>query len=84
MYETTYLPATMFFFNNVVQNNMKIGIRNQGDISRTFTKKSWKISFLGQKWKEIKGFYLKGAVSDPSFAREQLSTTVTYRYDSLD
>ena len=60
---------------------MKIGMRIQGHVSRTFTKKSWKISFLDDKYKEIKGFYLKSAAFDPSFSREQLSTIVTYRHE---
>ena len=55
-----------------------IGIRLKGTSSRTFAKKSWKIQF-SDSWKQIKGFYLKSAVFDPTFAREQLSTVVAYR-----
>jgi hypothetical protein len=85
MEERTYIQGSLFFDNNIVQTNMKIGFRIQGDISRTFSKKSWKISFEGSqygntKWKDLEGFYLKGAVFDPSYAREELSTAVTYRF----
>jgi hypothetical protein len=79
MYQDSYFPATMFFYNQREQKMMKIGIRLEGAISRIFVKKSWKISFLDTSWKDIKGFYLKSAAFDPTFAREQLSTTVAYR-----
>jgi hypothetical protein len=79
MNSDVYFPATMFFYNQMEQKTMKIGLRTKGAISRTFIKKSWKISFLDDSWKGLGGFYLKAAVFDPTFAREQLSTVVAHR-----
>jgi spore coat protein CotH len=73
----------MWFYNGIVNESLPIGIRLHGSLSRSFLKKSWKISFEGDKIYQIKGFYLKGATLDPSYAREILSTAITYRYKIL-
>jgi hypothetical protein len=76
-----YKNATMWFYNGVVDVTMPIGVRIHGSLSRTYVKKSLKVDFGDQKIYQIKGFYLKAAASDPSYAREILSTAVTYRFE---
>eukprot|EP01114_Cavostelium_apophysatum_P020864 TRINITY_DN7113_c0_g2_i1.p1 TRINITY_DN7113_c0_g2~~TRINITY_DN7113_c0_g2_i1.p1 ORF type:complete len:542 (-),score=76.90 TRINITY_DN7113_c0_g2_i1:40-1665(-) len=71
-----YRNVSMSFDNGIIQTMRQVGIRIQGDASRQFAKKSWKVSFEDDKWHHTAGFYLKSAAFDSSFIRERLSMAV--------
>ena len=73
----------MWFLNHEVSDVVEdVGFRLKGGISRTWAKKTWKLSFnafeKGRKWKGLKKLSLKGMSFDPSFLRESTSADVLY------
>lgn len=84
----TYLPASFWFYNGVVsQVYDKIGFRIKGGASRTFSKKSWKLSFneyeAGQKFAQQSKLSLKAMQMDPSATREKLCIGLLYSMNAV-
>eukprot|EP01094_Clydonella_sp_ATCC50884_P002791 TRINITY_DN1213_c0_g1_i2.p1 TRINITY_DN1213_c0_g1~~TRINITY_DN1213_c0_g1_i2.p1 ORF type:complete len:379 (+),score=115.14 TRINITY_DN1213_c0_g1_i2:1053-2189(+) len=77
----------MWFRNDMATEVIEnIGFRLKGGISRTFAKKTWKISFnefvKGRTWYGLKKLVFKGMSLDPACLREAVSADVLYSVDS--
>jgi hypothetical protein len=71
----------MWFYNgNFTDKVSNIGFRIKGGISRTFAKKNWKVSFnkfeKGRTWYKLKKLLLRADDTDPTLARDIMSTSV--------
>eukprot|EP00008_Paramoeba_atlantica_P013325 CAMPEP_0201482706 /NCGR_PEP_ID=MMETSP0151_2-20130828/6969_1 /ASSEMBLY_ACC=CAM_ASM_000257 /TAXON_ID=200890 /ORGANISM="Paramoeba atlantica, Strain 621/1 / CCAP 1560/9" /LENGTH=440 /DNA_ID=CAMNT_0047865519 /DNA_START=601 /DNA_END=1923 /DNA_ORIENTATION=+ len=78
-----YKHANFSFYNGAVTEVMEdVGMRIKGGLSRTFAKKSWKISFntfvKGREWAQQKKIALKDASMDSMYVREKSAMAAVY------
>eukprot|EP01094_Clydonella_sp_ATCC50884_P015268 TRINITY_DN2584_c0_g1_i2.p1 TRINITY_DN2584_c0_g1~~TRINITY_DN2584_c0_g1_i2.p1 ORF type:complete len:463 (-),score=105.18 TRINITY_DN2584_c0_g1_i2:634-1980(-) len=76
-----YMRASFYFNNGVINDTIQdVGFRTKGGISRTFAKKTFKISFntfeKGRKWYSMKKLDVRAGAMDVSFARDTLSMSL--------
>ena len=79
----TYVKSGFLFYNQIISQQWDdLGVRLHGGLSRSFVKKSWKLSFdafnKGRTWKQISKLQLKSMAIDPSYEREKMSMDVYY------